>query len=302
MSIRDYQSIMLPLLEFCRDGKEHSLRDAIEALAHKFGLTEQERKALLPSGQQPIFDNRVGWARTYLKKAGLIDAPRRSYFQITARGIQVLESNPPRIDIAFLERFPEFKEFRATRRKAESSSIERADVEETTPEESLGLAYQRLSQTVAVELIETVMKCSPAFFERLVIDLLVGMGYGGTRHDAGRAIGRSGDDGIDGIINEDRLGLDTIYVQAKRWQAAVGRPEVQKFAGALQGHRARKGIFITTSSFTKEAYEYASRIDSKIVLVDGDTLAQLMIEHNVGVSSAASYEVKRIDHDYFTEE
>lgn len=302
MATPDYQSVMLPLLKFAGDGKEHSLRETIEALADEFELTEEERKELLPSGQQATFDNRVGWARTYLKKAGLLQSTRRGYFQITERGIEVLKQNPPEITASFLRQFPEFVEFQKPQQlKVDKAAEQRID-ESRTPEEEIEAAYQRVRQGLAAELIQTIKSCSPTFFERLVIDLLVKMGYGGTRKDAGQAIGRSGDGGIDGIIKEDRLGLDIVYVQAKRWDGAVGRPEIQKFAGALQGQRARKGIFITTSTFTQEAQEYVSRIDSKIVLIDGDALAQLMIDYNIGVTTISSYELKRVDSDYFTEE
>lgn len=299
MSIPDYQSIMLPLLEFARDEREHTVREAIEFLAAQFGLTEQERKMLLPSGQQAIFDNRVGWARTYLKKAGLLESPRRGYFRITSRGLEILRAKPMRIDVPFLEQFPEFVEFRSRRREAKVTNLPE-EVQET-PEEVLERAYQDLRRELARELLDYVKKCSPRFFEQLVIDLLVRMGYGGSREDAARAIGRTGDEGIDGIINEDRLGLDTLYIQAKRWDGVVGRPEVQRFAGALQGQRARKGILITTSHFSEEAREYAARIDSKIVLIDGERLAELMIDYGVGVSKVTSYEIKKIDQDYFTE-
>jgi restriction system protein len=299
MSIPDYQSIMLPLLEFARDEREHTVREAIEFLAAQFGLTEQERKMLLPSGQQAIFDNRVGWARTYLKKAGLLESPRRGYFRITSRGLEILRAKPMKIDVPFLEQFPEFVEFRSRRREAKFTNLPE-EVQET-PEEVLERAYQDLRRELARELLDYVKKCSPRFFEQLVIDLLVRMGYGGSREDAARAIGRTGDEGIDGIINEDRLGLDTLYIQAKRWDGVVGRPEVQRFAGALQGQRARKGILITTSHFSEEAREYAARIDSKIVLIDGERLAELMIDYGVGVSKVTSYEIKKIDQDYFTE-
>jgi len=302
MAIPDYQSIMLPLLQLAGDQKEHSLREAIEALADEFNLTDEERRELLPSGQQATFDNRVGWARTYLKKAGLLESTRRGYIQVTERGLGVLEQSPPEINSAFLRQFPEFVEFQAPRRDKIDEARE-LDVSETqTPEEEIEAAYQRVRQGLATELLQTIKSCSPAFFERLVIDLLVKMGYGGTRKDAGQAIGRSGDGGIDGIIKEDRFGLDIVYVQAKRWDDPVGRPEIQKFAGALQGQRARKGVFITTSIFTGTASDYVSRIDSKIVLIDGDALAQLMIDYEIGVATIASYELKRIDSDYFTDE
>ncbi len=298
MAIPDYQSIMLPLLRFAADENEHSLREAIEGLAEKFELTDAERKELLPSGQQPTFDNRVAWARTYLSKAGLLEATRRGHFRLTQRGREVVAKNPPEINVKFLERFPEFMEFRTKRREPdEAAGAENLQ----TPAELLETGYQKLREDLSAELLKTTRECSPTFFERLVIDLLVRMGYGGTRKEAGKAIGRSGDEGIDGIINEDRLGLDVIYVQAKRWQAPVGRPEIQRFAGALQGHRAKKGILITTSAFTRDAEDYVARIDSKIVLIDGDQLAQLMIDHNVGVAPVASYETKRIDSNYFSE-
>jgi restriction system protein len=302
MAIPDYQSIMLPLLKFAGDGKEHSLRQTIEALADEFDLTEEERRELLPSGQQATFDNRVGWARTYLKKAGLLQSTRRGYYRLTERGTKTLEQKPPEITAAFLRQFPEFVEFQKPRRRVEDTEAGREADELRTPEEEIEGAYQEARQDLATELLQTIQTCSPAFFERLVIDLLVRMGYGGTRKDAGQAIGRSGDGGIDGIIKEDRLGLDIVLIQAKRWENNVSRPEIQKFAGALQGQRARKGIFITTSAFSQAAQDYVSRIDSNIVLMDGDMLAQLMIDYNVGVTPVASYELKRLDSDYFTEE
>ena len=302
VTIPDFQSLMLPLLRYAADGKEYSLREAIEALADEFHLSDAERRELLPSGSQSAFDNRVGWSRTYLKKAGLLSSPRRSYFQITSRGQDVLASNPARINIGFLRQFPEFLEFQ--RGQSKDSEVSIADgTELITPEESIESAYQRARATLAADLLQTIKDCSPDFFERLVVDLLVRMGYGGTRKDAGRAIGRSGDGGIDGIINEDRLGLDVVYIQAKRWDStSVGRPEIQKFAGALQGQRARKGIFLTTSTFSKDAQEFVSRIESKIVLMDGETIAQLMIDYGVGVNTVATYELKRVDSDYFTGE
>ena len=302
MAIPDYQTIILPLLRFGGDQKEHSLREAIDNLGKEFGLTEEEKKELLPSGQQEIFTNRVAWARTYMGKAGLLESTRRGYFKITGRGVTVLKQNPDRIDVKFLEQFEEFRQFRALRHtKTEEEEVE-VEIHERTPEEALESAYKQLRDNLANELLQQIKSCSPALFEKIVVELLVKMGYGGSRQDAGRAIGRSRDEGIDGIIKEDRLGLDIIYIQAKRWENTVGRPEVQKFAGALQGQRARKGIMITTSNFSKEALDYASRIDSKIVLIDGEQLAQLMIDHSLGVSPMAVYEIKKIDTDYFTEE
>jgi restriction system protein len=301
MAIPDYQSIMLPLLKLAGDGEEHSLRETIETLAEHFSLSDEERRELLPSGRQPTFDNRVGWARTYMKKAGLLRSTRRGYFQITERGLDVLDKSPPKIDTAYLRQYPEFVEFQSPKPKgAEKRSPDLDD--STTPEEEIESAYQQLRESLIKELLETVKSCPPAFFEQLVIDLLVKMGYGGTRKDAGQAIGKSGDEGIDGIIKEDRLGLDIVYIQAKKWENTVSRPEIQKFAGALQGQRARKGVFITTSDFSRAAREYVSRIDSKIVLIDGYTLAQLMIDFGIGVTGVATYELKRVDMDYFTGE
>jgi len=303
MAIPDFQTLMLPLLELAADGQEHLVRDSIDRLADQFGLSEAERRELLPSGQQPTFDNRVAWARTYLKKAGLLEAPRRGYFRLTQRGREVLASKPDQINIGFLSRYPEFVKFRTTRhprtRVEDASSVSTGDA---TPEEAVEVAYQEIRTGLSAELLQVVKSCSPAFFERLVVDLLVKMGYGGTRKDAGQAIGASGDGGIDGIIKEDRLGLDIVYIQAKRWENPVGRPDLQKFAGALQGQRARKGVFITTSSFTRDALDFAQSIDSKIVLIDGDTLADLMIDYGVGVTPFAKYELKRIDGDYFVED
>jgi len=304
MAIPDYQSCMLPLLEFLGDQNEHSLRETIDHLATYFKLTTDELKQLLPSGQQAVFDNRVTWARTYLKQAGLLEPTRRGYFQITPRGLEVLKQKPEKINVKFLEQFKEFRDFRQRKRKPQNK-IKGHNYEEIekTPAEALEAAYENLREDIAKELLQQIKKCPPSLFERIVVELLVKMGYGGSRKDAGQAIGRSGDEGIDGIIKEDKLGLDIIYIQAKRWEKnTVSRPEIQKFAGALQGQRARKGIFITTSNFSKEAIEYVSKIDTKIILIDGDQLAQYMIDNNVGVSPVAIYEVKKIDLDYFTDE
>jgi restriction system protein len=301
MPIPDYQTVMLPLLKITADEKEHSLREATNSLAQQFSLTEAELAEMLPSARKARFYDRVGWVATYLRKAGALISSRRGHFQISKRGLDILKNPPERITVDFLEQFDEFVEFR-TRRGDEDSETLIPQSEPQTPEEAIEAAYQSLRQSLADEILQTIKGCSPSFFERLVVDVLVKMGYGGTRKDAGKAIGRSGDDGIDGIINEDRLGLDVIYIQAKKWDNSVGRPEIQKFAGALQGQRAKKGIFITTSTFTKDAQEFAARIDSKITLIDGETLSQLIIDYNVGVNLVASYELKRLDSDYFLEE
>ncbi len=301
MSIPDYQSLMLPLLKLASDGNEHLFRDAVDALADKFNLSDSDRRELIPSGTQPLIVNRVGWARTYMKKAGLLESRRRGYFNITKRGLSVLSEEPSEINVAVLRQFPEFLEFQKPKEKPTTTKENDRDVSET-PEEKIGICFQEINQDLTTDLLETVQGCTPLFFERLVIDLLLRMGYGGTRRDAGQAIGKSGDGGIDGIIKEDRLGLDIVYIQAKKWDSVVGRPEIQKFAGALQGQQAKKGIFITTSAFTSGAQKYVSKIDSKIVLIDGEELAQLMIDHNVGVNTFNTYELKRIDYDYFTDE
>jgi len=299
--VPDYQTLMLPLLKVAGDGQEHALSEVIESLAAQFNLTPDERNQLLPSGRQPIFENRVGWARTYLKKAGLLETTARGKFRITPRGLQILENNMTRIDVKFLAQFPEFVEFRLRSPKSDAQQTVEEE-EPDTPEETLEQGYQNLRRALAQELLERVKSSPPRFFEKLVVDLLVAMGYGGSRKDAGQAVGQTGDGGIDGIINEDKLGLDVVCVQAKRWEAAVGRPIVQAFAGSLEGHRARKGVLITTSHFTQEAKDYVNRIERKIVLIDGQQLAELMMDYGIGVTRAAQYDVKKIDLDYFGEE
>jgi restriction system protein len=303
MAIPDYQTLMLPVLEFAADGLEHPLREAVSVVADRLGLTPAERMELLPSGMQAVFTNRIAWARTYLKKAGLLDSPRRGTLRITDRGKQLVAEKPGRVDVHLLERFPEFVEFKNSHRevvgRVAPSAAEGPDQE--TPEEALERAHQALRAALAEDLLARVATMSPEAFERLVVELLVAMGYGGSRKDAGERIGQSGDGGIDGIIKEDRLGLDIIYIQAKRWQNPVGRPEIQKFVGALQGQRARKGVFITSSAFTRDAEDYVSRIDIKVVLIDGEAIANFMIDFEVGVSKVRTYAVKRVDSDYFDE-
>jgi restriction system protein len=305
MAIPDYQSLMLPLLQLAADGQEHALRDAVEAVSDRLGLSEAQRAELLPSGTARVIASRIGWARTYLKQAGLLDSPRRGVLCITPAGRALLSRNPARVDNTVLEHYESFRAFRA--RSKPDDSPERVNVAgeipqpEQTPEDAMAQAYERVRTQLEAELLEQVKASSPSFFERLVVDLLVAMGYGGSRQDAGRALGKSGDGGIDGIIKEDRLGLDVIYLQAKRWEGVVGRPEIQKFAGALQGQRASKGVFITTSGYSKEAIDFAQAISSKIILIDGATLSRLMVDFNVGVSRLGTYELKRIDTDYFDE-
>lgn len=302
MAVPDYQSIMLPLLEISADGKEHRLSEVIETLAGQFNLTDQERKELLPSGRQAKFDNRVGWARTYMKKAGLLESTGRGKLRITQRGIDVLKSNPENINSNYLKRFPEFLEFQNLSRPDKKPDEENGNEPDQTPEETLESSYQALRAELAQELLDKIKKCSPKFFEKLVVDLLVAMGYGGSRNDAGQAVGQSGDGGIDGIIKEDKLGLDAVYIQAKRWEGTVGRPVIQAFAGSLEGHRARKGVVITTSQFSQDAREYIKMIEKKIVLIDGKQLMQLLIDYEIGVAEVTSYTVKKIDLDYFGDE
>ena len=305
MPIPDYQTLMLPLLQLLSDGEEHLLREVVQQLADKFGLTEEERRQLLPSGVSTIIGSRVGWAKTYLHKAGLVALTGRGRLRITSRGASVFGNKPERINVEFLRQYPEFVEFQSPRRDKDRSQAiddEETLIEVLDPNEALDVAYQKLRVDLESSLLEKLKASTPSFFERLVVDVLVKMGYGGSREDAGRAVGQSHDEGIDGIIKEDRLGLDVIYIQAKKWDSSVGRPEIQKFAGALQMHRAKKGVFITTSSFTREAEDYVQRIDTKIVLISGPQLAKLMIDLNVGVSTNRTYEIKKIDSDYFEEE
>ncbi len=296
--IPDYQTCMLPLLKYAADNNEHKFSDAVEYLSDEFVLTKEEREELLPSKTQDVISNRIGWARTYMKKAGLLEDTRRGYFKITERGQSVLSENLDKISTKYLGQFDEFKAFREKHIEKEIEPDITLSVD-ATPEEMLENGFAKLSENLVDDLLSKISECSPSFFEHLVVDLLVHMGYGGSFSEAAQVVGKSGDEGIDGIIKEDKLGLDTIYVQAKRWKGVVGRPEIQKFAGALLGQKASKGVFITTSSFTKEAEEYASSVDRKVVLIDGAKLAMLMIEHNVGISTVRIFEIKRIDSDYF---
>jgi restriction system protein len=302
MTIPDFQTIMLPFLEFSSDGKMHSFVEATDALAKEFKLTDAEIDTLIPSGQQR-FANRVGWAKTHLKKAGLIDYPQRGYFQITQRGIDVLKETPKVIDMKFLMQFPEFLEFRKIHQvdTGKEKVIEQSN--QLPPEETIDVAYQEIRAGLADDLLDYVIKCSPAFFEKLVVDLLVSMGYGGTHENAARAVGKSGDDGIDGIIDEDKLGLDSIYIQAKRYQkdAKIGAHFIRDFIGALQGFKANKGVFLTTAGFTKEAMNFVSKVQSRVVLIDGKRLANLMIDFGIGVSTRMNYQIKQLDTDYFGE-
>lgn len=302
--IPDYQSLMLPLLKLVSDRQEYKFRDIVDILATQFNLSDDEKKELLTSGQQPIFDNRVGWAKTYLKKAGLLDTPKRATIVITQRGLEVIKQNPEKINARFLRQFSEFVEFQTTKRDTSEEEQTADEIDTQTPEETLETAYRKIRKSLALEILSKVIEQPSGFFEKLVVELLVKMGYGGSFKEAGKAIGKSGDEGIDGTIKEDKLGLDIIYIQAKRWQPGnvVGRPEIHKFVGALAGQGAKKGIFITTSSFSKDAMEYIPRNETKIVLIDGEQLANLMIDYEIGVTKVTSFDIKKLDSDYFNED
>lgn len=304
MSIPGYQDTMGPVLRATADGADHKMKDIIAVLARGFGLTPEDLETLLPSGGQGLFSNRVHWATTYLKKAGLLEATGRAQVRISAEGRAVLSKPPARIDRAFLLRYPSFVEFAQAHppKPGESVPLKLEAPETSTPRERIDAAATELAQDLADELLTKVKAGSPRFFEHLVIALLRAMGYGGSRSEASEVLGGSGDAGLDGVIRQDRLGLEAVYVQAKRWDNTVGRPTVQAFAGSLDGAKARKGILLTTATFSQEARDYVRGIEKKIVLIDGPELVNLMIEHDIGVSNEARIEIKRLDHDYFDEE
>lgn len=315
--IPEFQALMLPLLKYASDGQIHTIKATLETLAKDLNLSEDDLNEWLPSGSQRKFYNYVYWAKAHLKMAGALQNKARGQFQITDRGLEILKENPSALGIKYL--INKFGEYRNSLSKNKDTVLTDEDVESEisstrttpsqgviksnyTPDEIMEKAYLNIRESLEEEILEILKSVSPSFFEKLVVQLLVKMGYGGSIQDAGRAIGKSGDEGIDGIIKEDKLGLDVIYIQAKRWENVVGRPEVQKFVGALAGQRAKKGVFITTSHYTKEAVIYAAQMDTKIVLIDGEKLAQLMIDYNLGVSVQNTYEIKKIDSDYFEEE
>jgi restriction system protein len=299
MAVPNFQAFLLPLLTLLGDGRDHRVPDVYEALAVILDVTTKDRLELLASGKQTRFENRIGWAKTYLSKAGLVEAPQRGVWKITDEGTHVLTEGPTRIDIAFLRRFPQFRTFQALTQGAQE--IPALEATQENPEEALDSAYQSLRTDLIQDLLAAMKQAPPTLFERLVVELLLKMGYGG-REQLGKAVGRPGDEGIDGIINEDKLGLDIVYIQAKRWQGTVGRPTVQEFTGSLEGQRANKGVLITTSQFSSDAYDYVSRIGKKVVLIDGRRLAELMIEYKLGVNTVSTYEVLKVDKDYFAGE
>lgn len=310
MGIPDFQTIMLPLLQTLADGKVWTTRDVTKSLADFFKLTDEERSKLLPSGQQSVFGNRAAWAKTDLKMAGLIESPSKGLVKISHEGTKVLAEKPAKITRSFLRQYPAYDAFftkkpdqlvAADQHAATGDQQAIATDEIQTPEELLESSYATLRNALAEELLDRVKSCSPKFFEQLVVRVLVAMGYGGSLADAGQVIGKSGDGGIDGTIKEDKLGLDVVCVQAKRWENTVGRPVVQAFAGSMEGFRARKGVLITTASFSAEAREYVTRIERRIVLIDGPTLANYMMDYDIGVAMSQSFIVKKIDLDFFEE-
>lgn len=305
MPIPKYDEMYRAFLDCLADGQQHKSKEVKDVVAGVFSVSEKERTELLPSGKQQLFDNRIGWTRTYLKKAGLVQSPSRGVYVITPVGRQVLDENPPQIDNLFLQRFESFRKFISPNNEDTITAIPVEKVSSKTPQDILDEAFQQINTTLADDILNEIMKQSPAFFEHLVVKLLTQMGYGGSVDNAGMVIGQTGDEGIDGVIREDKLGFSLIYIQAKRWDCdkTVGRPELQKFVGALAGQGASKGLFITTAKFTKEAYQYAEKQHTtKVVLVDGTTLAKLMIEYDLGVSTEATYEIKRIDSDFFVDD
>lgn len=304
MSLPGYQEFMLPLLTVAADGNEHRVAEAMDAIAVQMRIPEHERDELLPSGTQTRFYNRITWAITYLTKSGLMERSGRGRFRITPRGLEVISHRPSRIDNAYLDRFPEYQAFKSKR--AQVAAKTRGEPDDVppddpivTPDERLDNAYNELREALADDLLERVRGGTPKFFEHLVVDLLVAMGYGGSRADAAQVVGKSGDEGIDGVIKEDRLGLDMVYVQAKKWDNSVGPGEIDRFVGSLMRKKAHKGVFITTGTFTSGALKAAVEASAKIVLIDGEQLAELMIDHGVGVTDHKAYVVKRVDSDYF---
>jgi len=303
MAIPDFQSIMLPLLKYISDGKEYNSTEVTKALADEYNLTREERNELLPSGTQSRFSNRVAWAKSHLVKAGFIKAPKRGYYKITDLGINTLKENLKNIDLQYLDKFEGHKQWRTPKKKNEIEKSEIHEESDKTPDEIIKDAHDELRQKLILEVLTELKNCSPRYFERVVLDLLVKMGYGGSFDDAASMTSVTGDDGIDGEIKEDKLGLDTIYIQAKKWESMVGRPEIQKFLGALMGKNATKGVFITTSDFSKNAREFIKQIGGKkIVLIDGTQLAQYMIDHDLGVSISETIYIKTLDTDYFDEQ
>ncbi len=310
MAIPDYQTLMLPVLKVAGDGQEHRIGDVVNLLARVFGLTEVEQQQILPSGKQAVFANRVGWAKTYLVQAGLLEATKRAHFKITDRGKKALADGPPRIDVEYLSQFAEFVQFKergkapGTEASTSASETRPVPLQVETPDELLRSTVKQIETALKKELLDRILAAPPACFESLIVALLLAMGYGGSREEAGKIVGRSGDGGIDGVIDQDALGLDRVYVQAKRYvvENAVSEPEIRAFSGSLGAAKANKGVFVTTSYFTQPAQNFAERHPFKIVLIDGERLASLMIRHNVGVRIDETLYLKKMDEDFFGDE
>ncbi len=306
MAIPDYQSIMLPILQLAADGAEHRRRDSIQTMAKSFNLTEEELTTLNPGGSDYVFANRFGWACTFLKKAGLIRAAGWGKFQITSEGQALLASHPAKIDLTALKQYPKFRDFyggAAPDVEDSTEAVSESEPTEETPEELIASAHASLQKLVQAELLAKIAEATPKFFERLVVNLLQAMGYGGPAADTAQVLGKPHDGGIDGVIKQDKLGLDLIYIQAKKWKdTTVGSSEVQSFVGALAGVQARRGVFVTTSKFSQDALAYAQSLENRVILIDGNRLTALMFEHGLGVTTLNTYAVKRVDNDFFDED
>ena len=306
MPIPDYQTLLYPIMKIVQDGELHSTQEIEREIIKSFHLSEEETTRLLPSGTQRVTMNRIGWSKTYLKMAGLIEFPKRGFLKITRSGEELIKSGISNIDRNILSQYPEFVNFlHKSKNETESGELEKGiEISEyiQTPEELIASNVKRLNDRLSSEIMESISKCTPQFFERLVVDLLLKMGYGGSFQEAGKVIGKSGDGGLDGEINEDKLGLNKVYIQAKRWQKDIGTPEIRNFVGALAGAKTKKGVFITTSRFLPSVYQYLKNTEYNIVLIDGDKLTELMIDYSLGLSVAAEYRIMKIDSDYYEEE
>ena len=309
MAVPDYQTLMLPLLRHAAEkGGETHIGALADEIANELKLTADDLAALIPSGGQTLLLNRLHWAKSYMQRAGIIESTRHGYFRVTQMGIELLKEKLNRVDNSVLSRFPEFVEWR--KRSASSSQREKAiersvevELEKSSPEDQISSGYREIQEALAIDLIDRIRNAPPVFFEKLIVDLLVAMGYGGGRAEAGKALGRSGDGGVDGVINEDALGLDVVYVQAKRYAAGNSVPvsAVRDFVGSLEGFRASKGVFVTTSSFPTSAIDFAQKVSKRVVLIDGVDLARFLIKYKIGVRTKDTYEVNIMDEDYFSE-
>ncbi|MBU0508827.1 restriction endonuclease [bacterium] len=302
MAIPAFEDYLTAFLNVLTDGTTRHRKDMVGGIADKLNLKPEQMRETTASGKYTKHETLVHWANIFLYKAGLIDRPKRGFIKINEKGTAFLKKHNGRVEKKALEQIPQYSDWLASMKGGGAKEEEPVSPELGAPEEMIDSGYQKLRAALAHDILQAVRECAPRFFEQLVVDLLLAMGYGGSLKDAGETVGRTGDGGIDGIIKEDKLGLDVIYVQAKRWENVVGRPIVQAFAGSLEGQRAKKGVMITTSTFTSDAREFVKHIEKKIVLIDGRELAELMIDHNLGVSTVATYEVKKIDSDYFEEE